>query len=73
MRTVIICDRADRAARIRAVPLERIAVLAKAVAESLPVMKVFAAPEWDCLTEDGQVWVAAIVRETIACAVEQVL
>lgn len=35
---------------------------AQAIVDSREVLSVFAACEWDCLSEDGQVWVAAIVK-----------
>lgn len=39
---------------------------AKSVANSDSVMAVYAAPEFDELSEDGQEWVAAIVEEAIS-------
>lgn len=38
------------------------------IADSDPVLCTFAAPEWRELSEDGQAWVAAIIRETLARA-----
>lgn len=35
---------------------------AQAIVDSDEVLRVFAACEWDCLSEDGQVWIAAIVK-----------
>lgn len=35
---------------------------AQAIVDSREVLSVFAACEWDCLSEDGQVWIAAIVK-----------
>ncbi|KQN00543.1 hypothetical protein [Sphingomonas sp. Leaf25] len=73
MRTLIISDRAHRAAAIRALPLHAFHELAVAVSNSEAVMRIFAAPEWDCLGEDGKQWVQGLVRETMAFSVERVL
>lgn len=35
---------------------------AHAIVDSDEVLRVFAASEWDELSEDGQVWIAAIVK-----------
>jgi hypothetical protein len=35
---------------------------AHAIVESDEVLRIFAASEWDELSEDGQVWIAAIVK-----------
>lgn len=37
---------------------------ARRICESDRVLGVYAAPEFDCLSEDGQMWVAAIVQQT---------
>ncbi|SFG09219.1 hypothetical protein SAMN05518801_10779 [Novosphingobium sp. CF614] len=42
--------------------------LARQIAESDPVLSVYAACEWDELNEDGQRWVAEIVRQAFALA-----
>lgn len=36
------------------------------IVDSQPVLAAFASCEWDCLHDDGQVWIAAIVREAFA-------
>lgn len=41
------------------------AAIAADIANSAPVMSTYAAPEFDCLSDDGQQWIIAIVRETI--------
>ena len=38
------------------------------IVDSLPVLNVFAACEWNELSNDGQVWVTEIVRQTVAHA-----
>ncbi|PAL20190.1 hypothetical protein [Sphingopyxis sp. GW247-27LB] len=38
------------------------------IVDSDPVIGTYAAPEWRELSEDGQDWVAAIIRETLARA-----
>lgn len=42
-----------------------LAAVAESIANSDPVIGTFAAPEWDCLNDDGKQWVIAIVRETL--------
>ncbi len=42
--------------------------MAESIVDSDPVIRTFASCEWDCLNEDGKVWVAAIVREAFARA-----
>ncbi|WHO37854.1 hypothetical protein PMI04_014935 [Sphingobium sp. AP49] len=37
--------------------------LAHAIVDSDPVLRVFAAVEWDCLGDDGKQWIAVIIRE----------
>lgn len=37
---------------------------AREIAESAPVLGVFAAPEWEELSDDGKQWIFAIVQET---------
>lgn len=37
--------------------------LAHAIVDSDPVLRVFAAVEWDCLDENGKKWIAIIIRE----------
>jgi hypothetical protein len=44
----------------------RDANFARAVANSDSVMAVYAAPEFDELSEDGQAWIEAIVNEAIS-------
>lgn len=41
---------------------------AEQIVDSRPVISAFAASEWDELNSDGQVWIAAIVREARAGA-----
>lgn len=41
------------------------AVEAREIANSDPVIRTYAAPEWEELSEDGQEWVLAIIRETV--------
>lgn len=38
--------------------------LAASIVDSDPVIRTYAAPEWDELHNDGKVWIAAIVSET---------
>lgn len=59
------------AEQIRALPTSDFLVVAAMIADSDAVLRTFAAPEWDCLSSDGQEWVAAIIRETIAFAWER--
>lgn len=35
---------------------------AESIVDSHEVLSVFAACEWDCLNDDGKVWIAAIVK-----------
>lgn len=58
----------DIAATIRAQPLSDFALQASEINDSDALMAVYAAPEWDELSEDGQQWVCALVRETLARA-----
>ena len=37
--------------------------LAHAIVDSDPVLRVYAATEWDCLDDDGKTWLAVIIRE----------
>lgn len=39
--------------------------LAREIVDSDPVIRVYAAPEWDELGDDGKEWVAAIVYEVL--------
>lgn len=38
--------------------------MAARLVDSHPVISAYGSVEWDCLHDDGQVWIAAIVRET---------
>lgn len=38
---------------------------AREIANSDPVIRTYAAPEWEELSEDGQQWVLALIRETV--------
>ncbi|MDE2595983.1 MAG: hypothetical protein KGL44_03800 [Sphingomonadales bacterium] len=40
-------------------------LLAQSICESDPVLRTFAACEWECLNDDGKEWVTAIVREAV--------
>jgi hypothetical protein len=51
---------------VRRRPLEAFEALAQSINDSEAVMAVFAAPEWDELSDDGRPWVCALVRETMA-------
>lgn len=42
-----------------------LAAVAENIVNSDPVIRTFAAVEWDCLDEDGKQWIIAIVRETL--------
>lgn len=42
-----------------------LAAVAENIVNSDPVLRTFAAPEWDCLHDDGKQWIIAIVRETL--------
>ncbi|BCA57696.1 hypothetical protein [Sphingomonas sp. HMP6] len=59
------------AATIRAQPISAFFSTAEAVADSEPVIAIYAAPEWYELGEDGKAWIAGIIRETLARAAEQ--
>ncbi|AYO78346.1 hypothetical protein EBF16_16485 [Sphingobium yanoikuyae] len=37
--------------------------LAHAIVDSDPVLRIYAATEWDCLNDDGKTWLAVIIRE----------
>jgi hypothetical protein len=51
---------------IREQALEEFSTVAAGINDSDSLMSVFAAPEWAELSEDGQQWVCALVRETLA-------
>jgi hypothetical protein len=53
---------------IRAIPLSRFLSIAEAIADSDAVLSIYASCEFDCLHDDGKVWIAGIVRETLARA-----
>lgn len=59
------------AAQIRALPTTDFLIVASLIADSDPVLRTFAASEWDELHDDGKLWVAAIIRETLAFAKER--
>lgn len=61
---------APTAQEIRAKPVSSFLAQAEAITNSDPVIRIFAACEWDELHDDGKVWIAAIVRETLAQAAE---
>lgn len=46
-------------------PLADFAPLAQEITDSWAVSTVYAAPDWDELSDEGQQWVAALVRETM--------
>lgn len=56
--------------KIRSMRPEQFFAQAEAIVESDPVIRVYASCEWDCLHDDGKVWVAAIVQEAMAQALE---
>lgn len=58
------------ASEIRATPLSEMLGLAETVTDSPDVIGVFASCEFAELNDDGKLWVAAIVRETLAVAAE---
>lgn len=60
----------SRSEQIRSMDLSWFATAAAKINDSDALMSVYAAPEWECLSEDGQQWVAALVRETLAMGVE---
>lgn len=37
----------------------------QAIVDSDPVLRIYAACEWDCLSDDGKTWIAVIIREAI--------
>jgi hypothetical protein len=45
--------------------LEKLAVAA-GIVDSAPVLRVYAACEWDCLNDDGKLWLAEIVHQARA-------
>lgn len=59
------------AAQIRALPATDFLIVASLIVDSDPVLRTFAASEWDELHDDGKLWVAAIIRETLAFAKER--
>ena len=64
-------DRTDQGASAlqRAVDRQAIYREARAIADSDHVMAVYAAPEFDELSDDGKEWIVAIIEETKArCA-----
>lgn len=61
----IIAALESRVARIAMVDDRQLFQLAADINDSEPLMRVFASPEWDCLSEDGKLWVCALVRETL--------
>lgn len=71
LRTLDAGSAANRAAAIRATPLVEFAAVAAAINDSDPLMAVYAAPEWQELSEDGQQWVCALIRETLARQAER--
>ncbi len=46
--------------------LDEFGALAESINDSPALMSVYAAPEWDELDDNGQQWVSALVRETMA-------
>lgn len=52
-------------ARAAGVDLASIWELARSINDSDALMKVYAAPEWGELSNDGKTWVAALVAETL--------
>ncbi len=58
------------AEEIRAKPAYAFMGQAEDIVNSDPVIRIFAACEWDELHDDGKIWIAAIVRETLARAAE---
>jgi len=45
-----------------------LALFAESVNDSPDLMALYAAVEWDCLSDDGKQWVAALVKETLSRA-----
>lgn len=68
--SVRLGEAAPVADAIRATPLGDMIGVAEAITDSEPVISVFAACEFNELNEDGRLWVAAIVRESMAWAAE---
>jgi len=60
-------DHTDLIARLRTevIKPEHLLPLAESIVDSQPVVATYAACEWDCLDENGKVWIAAIVGEAI--------
>lgn len=48
--------------RAEFIPSQKQLSEAEAIVDSHEVLSVFAACEWDCLNDDGKVWIAAIVK-----------
>ncbi len=46
-------------------PIADFMSLAQEINDSPPMMAIFASPEFEELSDDGQLWVAGLVRETI--------
>lgn len=61
---------AERAAELRARPVEQFLGLAELVVDSDSVLRIYAACEFGELSEDGRLWIAGIVRETMAQQLE---
>lgn len=57
---------APQPGELATLPLEDFLGAAQALNDSVRVLGVYAAPEWAELSEDGQRWVAALLRETLA-------
>lgn len=53
---------------IRATSAGAFARAAQGIVDSYPVVTVYASCEWADLTDDGKLWICAIVRETLAQA-----
>lgn len=62
---------AGNPADVRGRPLTDFASVAQDINDSDQLMSIYAAPEWDELSDDGQQWVCGLVRETIARAAER--
>lgn len=48
--------------RAEFIPSQKQLSEAEAIVDSHEVLSAFAACEWDCLNDDGKVWIAAIVK-----------
>lgn len=59
-------NKQQTAAEIRARSPYEFLAKAQDIVDNSPVINVFAACEWDCMNDDGKVWLAAIVQETLA-------